>query len=68
MSKAGADEENERERDFRDDERVAHPIAAHAAGRAAAAFLQRFGQFRFAARERGDEPKDNPVFRPQPSA
>ena len=59
QQQARADQQHERERHFGDDERVAKPIAADAAGRTAAAFLQRFGQFRLAARERGDEADDN---------
>ena len=33
------DEQDERERDFRDDQHVTHAIATHTAGRTAAAFL-----------------------------
>ena len=54
----GAGQEDERERDFADDERVAQPVVAPAGSGAAAAFLERLGQVGLAAGEAGDEAEE----------
>ena len=43
QQQARADEEHERERHFRNDQRIAKTIAPETAGRAAPTFLERFG-------------------------
>ena len=54
----GAGQEDEGEGHFRDDEDVAQPVVTPAGGGAASAFLERFGQVRFAAGKAGNKPEE----------
>src|SRR5258707_12427043 len=57
--KPGAAEQDERKRDFGDDESVAQTITSRALARTSAAFLDHLGQFRSCSGQTGNEAKNN---------